>query len=348
MDKTIFVVDDIGANLFAAEEALEEYYNVITAPSAKRAIELLEKVVPQLILMDVDMPEMDGFEALKYLKSKERFKDIPVVMLTGMSDMETEVKGFEMGAWDFIAKPFSAPVLLNRVKMHIGISELIKERTDMLKDMFKNRIYVLTDIVERRDKLTGGHVEYAAAQHSATERSAEIIKILVTALQQQKVYYENVKDWDPDSIASSSLLHDIGKITITDSILSKPEDLSPEEFEIMKTHTEAGERIINQIIERDDESEFLYFAKLFAKYHHERWDGEGYPLGLKGEDIPLEGRIMAVVDAYDALISGKNREVMTVDEAFIEIAEGSGTQFDPKIVEVFCKARDQIKEVSRV
>ena len=335
MEKTIFVVDDIRANLFAAEEVLEEQYNVITTTSAVKAIELLEKITPQLILMDVDMPDMDGFEALKYLKSKERFKDIPVIMLTGMSDIETEVKGFEMGAVDFISKPFSEPVLLNRVKMHIGISEIIKERTDMLKDTFKNRLYVLTDIVEKRDKYTGGH----------TERTAQFIKILVSAMQREKVYYETVMDWDPDSIASSSLLHDIGKITITDSILAKPGKLTPEEFEIMKTHSEAGERIINQIIERDGENEFLRYAKLFAKYHHERWDGSGYPLGLKGQDIPLEGRIMAIVDVYDNLVSADPGEALTSDEAVEFIAEAGGTQFDPKIVEVFCKISDKLKEV---
>ena len=342
MEKTIFVVDDVEANLFAAEETLEEHYNVITAQSGRRAIELLEKIKPHLILMDIDMPDMDGFETLKYLKSKECFHDIPVIMLTGMSDIDSEVKGFEMGAVDFIAKPFSAPVLLNRVKLHIDINEIIKERTELIKERtaklmeaFKSRIYVLTDIVEKRDKLAGGH----------TERASRFVKILITAMQEQKVYFDTIKDWDPDSISSSSLLHDIGKITVTDSILTKPGKLTPEEFEIMKTHAAAGEKIINQIIGRDGENEFLYHAKLFAKFHHERWDGSGYPSGLKGEDIPLEGRIMALVDVYDNLIFGKDKEHLSCEQAAEAIVEASGTQFDPKIVEVFRSVRDQFKEV---
>ena len=342
MEKTIFVVDDVDANLFAAEEVLEEYYNVITAQSGRRAIELLEKITPHLILMDIDMPGMDGFETLRYLKSKERFNNIPVIMLTGMSDIDSEVKGFEMGAVDFIAKPFSAPVLLNRVKLHIDINEIIKERTEMIKERtaklmetFKSRIYVLTDIVEKRDKLTGGH----------TERCARFVKILITAMQEQKVYMDIIKDWDPDSISSSSLLHDIGKISVTDAILTKPGRLTPEEFEVMKTHAEAGEKIINQIIGRDGENEFLYHAKLFAKFHHERWDGSGYPICLKGEDIPLQGRIMALVDVYDNSIFGKYKEHLSCEQAAEAIVEASGTQFDPKIVDVFSSVRDQFKEV---
>ncbi|MCL2616592.1 MAG: response regulator [Defluviitaleaceae bacterium] len=336
MEKTIFIVDNVHTNLYAVEQALEAHYNVLTMPSGKKAISILEKITPHLILLDIDMPDMNGFEVLQYLKSHEEYRKIPVVFLTGVNDDEAEAKGFEMGIVDFIAKPFSTPILLSRIKRHIDANQSIYDNNYKLDQTMQSRIYILADIAEKRDQSTGGHIE----------RVANCIEILIKAMQERGVYHEEIKDWKPHRMAESSLLHDIGKITITDTILNKPGKLTPEEFEIIKSHTLASAKIINQVIARDGESDFLHHALLFAKYHHERWDGSGYPFGLVGEDIPMQGRIMSLVDVYDALISERlDKEAFSDEHAAEYILEQSGKHFDPRIVEVFNEIRDQFRAV---
>ncbi|MCL2171852.1 MAG: response regulator, partial [Defluviitaleaceae bacterium] len=293
MDKTIFVIDDSHTNLFVAEEVLEPFYNVITIPSGEAAIEMLGKITPQLILLDIDMPGMDGFGVLDFLKGHTSYRDIPVIFLTSISDPKTEARGFDMGVVDFIIKPFSAPVLLNRVRSQIGIWELVRNRTDQLQKAHNSIIYVLADMVENRDEPTGGHIE----------RTSRFTALLISRMQQRGIYMDEIRDWDAQMMAECSLLHDVGKIRIADAILNKPAKLSREEFEIMKTHCIAGREIIDKIIERTGDNIFLTNAKLFAEFHHERYNGAGYPHGLAGDAIPLQGRVMAVVDVYDALIS---------------------------------------------
>ena len=331
MDKTIFVVDDSHTNLFAAEEALEELYNVITVPSGAKTITLLEKIKPDLILLDIEMPEMDGFEVLKFLKSQDRFKEIPVIFLTSLVDTDVEVKGFQMGVVDFIIKPFSAPVLINRVKLHLSTSDLIIRRTAQLLQAHQNMIYILADMIETRDECTGGHVE----------RTAAFMKLLITCLQEEGIYSDEVVNWDADLVSESAMIHDIGKINISDTILNKPGRLTPEEYEIMKTHAMIGRRIIDRIADRAGESEFLTHARAFVAYHHERWDGSGYPYGLAGEDIPINGRLMALVDVYDALLSERPyKKAFSYEDALRIIVEDSGKHFDPKIVEIFRQKND--------
>jgi putative two-component system response regulator len=336
MVKTVFVVDDSDTNLSIAEQALEEDYRVMTLPSAFKMFSLLEKVKPDLILLDIEMPEIHGFDALKRLKETKAYADIPVIFLTSLTDAEVEAKGFEIGAIDFITKPFSAPVLRNRIRTHLNIDELIRERTHKLERLQNSIVFVLADIVENRDKDTGGHIA----------RTTKYIKILIDAMIEEGVYSEELRRWDLESAVSSARLHDVGKITISDFILNKPGPLTDEEFEIIKTHAAAGERIIEQIMFQTDEVEFLYNAKMFSGYHHERWDGSGYPYGLKGNDIPLQGRMMALVDVYDALVSERPyKKSFTEEEALKIITDGSGKHFDPAIVDIFLKRREQFKAV---
>ena len=333
--KTIFVIDDSDTNLSMAETALEDYYRVMTMPSADKMFRLLEKVIPDLILLDIEMPQMDGFEALRELKSIDSYAAIPVIFLTGRTDEAVEVLGFEMGAVDFITKPFSAPVLLNRIRTHLNIDDIIRERTDQLHRMQNSIISVLADMVENRDKGTGGHIE----------RTSIYIKILINAMMSRGVYADEIKKWDVDRIISSARMHDLGKISITDMIMNKPDKLTNEEYEVMKTHAIEGERIIDEIISRTGEAEFLSNAKLFAGCHHERWDGKGYPRGLRGEEIPLQGRIMAIVDVYDALVSERPyKKAFPEDEAVNIIMESAGTHYDPKIAGVFYEVKDQFKK----
>jgi len=337
MYKTIFVVDDNDINLSIAKEALKGQYRVMSLPSAAKMFSLLGKITPDLILLDIEMPETDGFEALRLLKNSVDWEDIPVVFLTSMTDAEIEARGFEMGVVDFVTKPFSAPVLLNRIKTHLLIDEIIRERTLRLQRLQSSLIIVLADMVENRDEVTGGHIE----------RTTIYIRLLMDELMEQGVYTEEIQGLDFDLFANSARLHDVGKISISDTILNKPGKLGDEEFAIMKTHAQKGEGIISQIVSRADDGEaFLENAKLFAGYHHERWDGRGYPYGLKEADAPIQGRIMALVDVYDALVSERPyKKPFSHEESVSIIMDSAGTQFDPLITDVFYKVNEKFADV---
>jgi len=339
MQKTIFVVDDNDTNLSVIKDALKEQYRVMTLPSAAKMFALIEKITPDSILLDIEMPEMDGFEALRRLKANKLYAGIPVIFLTAMTDAAIEARGFQLGVVDFITKPFSAPVLLNRMKTHLDIDGIIRERTAQLQRLKHGIVFVLADMVENRDHGTGGHVE----------RTTMYVEILIAAMMARGVHIEEIRGMNQESLASSARLHDVGKISISDTILNKPDKLTAEEFTIMKTHTTEGERIIDQIISRTDNQEFLHNAKLFAGYHHERWDGKGYPYGLEGASIPLQGRLMAIVDVYDALISERPyKKAFTHEEATQIIVENAGKQFDPSLAQLFYEVSGQFKELKNM
>jgi len=349
--KTIFVVDDNTVNLMTADETLSDWYNVITLASASTMFEFLKNTIPDLILLDIMMPDIDGFEALKRLREDKRYAKIPIIFLTSKNDPTTEALGFEMGVIDFISKPFSRPVLLNRLKTHLHIEDIISERTAIIteqKEALKNRterlirlqnsmVSVLAGMVENRDRLTGEHIT----------RTTGYIRILLNEMVARGIYADEMKGWDFDVVISSARLHDLGKIAVTDLILNKPEKLTAEEFEIIKTHSVEGERIIDEIIKKSGDEIFLHNAKLFAGYHHERWDGTGYPRGLKGTDIPLQGRIMAIADVYDALVSDRSYKKAYSHKRAVEIIlENRGKQFDPNIVDVFIEVNGLFAEVN--
>jgi len=339
MQKTIFVVDDSSTNLQVVEQALAKKYRLITLASAAKMFAALEKITPDLILLDIKMPEMDGYEALKQLKSNVRTSDIPVVFLTSLTEDTDESYGLELGAVDFITKPFSKSVLLNRIKYHLHIDELIRERTGQLLRLKNGIVFAMAEMVESRDANTGGHVE----------RTTVYIETLIKAMMAQGVSVDEIIHWDLESVVSSARLHDVGKVAISDTILNKPSMLTDEEFKIMKTHAAEGEKLIDGIIARTGNELFLYNAKLFAGYHHERWDGKGYPHGSAGTDIPLQGRIMAVIDVYDALVSERPyKKPFTHKEAVRIIMENSGTQFDPSIAKVFYEVQDQFNAANVV
>lgn len=329
MQKTIFIVDDVEMNLQVAEESLEKRYRVITISSAIRMFTILKRLTPDLILLDVKMPEMNGFEAMKILKANPLYSNIPVIFLTGLNDSESEAYGIELGAVDFITKPFSEPVLLNRVKHHLEIDQLIKDRTADILRLQNGIVYTIADLVENRDGNTGGHIA----------RTTNYLKILVDTMLALGIYAEEMSDWDLDLLTSSARLHDVGKISITDTILNKPGRYTPEEFEIMKEHTTIGRKIIDKMMDRAGNFDFLEYAKNFAAYHHEWWDGSGYPYKLEGSEIPLMGRILALVDVYDALTMERPyKPAFTHERALQIIREETGTHFDPRVVEAFLTA----------
>jgi len=346
MRKTVFLIDDNETNITVAEEALTKQYRVISLSSAEQMFAALEKFTPDLILLDIEMPQMSGFEAMKRLKANSAYTEIPVIFLTSCTDAASEAYGIELGAVDFIMKPFSEPVLMNRIKNHLNIDELIRERTaqlikrrEQLVQLQNGIVFSMADLVENRDKNTGGHIE----------RTAVYIKILIDALLEQGIYADEMQRWNIESVISSARLHDVGKIAIPDSILNKPDILTESEYEVMKTHSIEGERIIDRTIQRTGDGEFLHNAKMIAAYHHERWDGSGYPYTLEGGKIPLQGRIMAVIDVYDALVSERPyKKAFTHMQAVDIIAEGSGRHYDPLIARCFSEIHDQIKAVRSI
>jgi len=348
--KTIFVVDDSSTNLLLAEKVLMDDYDVITMLSAFTMFDLLENVTPDLILLDIMMPDINGFEVLERLKTSSHFSAIPVVLLTGITDVKTETRGFEMGAADFVTKPFSKPVLLNRIKAILNVEDIIRGRTEKLREQTKllekrteklmrlqnSMTSVLAHLVENRDKLTGEHIE----------RTTAYIEILLYEMMDKGIYQDEMQDWSIDIIISAARLHDMGKIVVSDTILNKPGKLTEEEFEIIKGHTLAGESILEDITKKAGDDDFLQHARLLAVSHHERWDGTGYPHGLKGDSIPLQGRIMAIADVYDALVSNRPyKKAFSHEKAVQIIIESKGSHFDPILVDLFLEVSDSFEKI---
>jgi putative two-component system response regulator len=324
--KTIFIVDDNNTNLLAAKMALDGTYRAFALPSAEKMFKLGEKIMPDLILLDLNMPEMDGFEAMQALKGDERLAQVPVIFLTAKNDEASEIRGFEMGALDFINKPFSAPILLKRIEHHLHTDRLIKESQQAVRDIHNATISVIADLVESRDKVTGGHIE----------RTQLYLELLVGELLRSGRFSEEIAGWDLTVLLPSAQLHDVGKINVSDAILNKPGKLTDEEFRLIKRHPAEGEEIVEKIMSKTKDDGFLRHAKLFAGYHHEKYDGSGYPRGLSGDEIPLQGRLMAVADVYDALVTERPYKAAFSHDAAVEIIrDGSGAHFDPKIVEAF-------------
>jgi len=334
------MVDDDPTNLNVARNNLMGRYSIVTVPSGEKLFGLLDKISPSLILLDIEMPEMNGYEVMKKLKSNGKTAHIPVIFLTAKIDPASEIEGLSLGAVDYITKPFSRDLLIKRIDLHILFEKQRKEllsynlslenevgkQAQTVMELQNAIIKIIAELVESRDSITGGHIE----------RTQHYIRLLIDFLLEHKVYADVLSTWDIDLFVMSSQLHDVGKITIKDDILMKPAKLTDDEFEEMKHHTIAGVEIIRRIEETTVESEFLTFAAALAVSHHEKWDGTGYPYGLSGNDIPLQGRLMALVDVYDALTNDRPyKKAFSHDEAVEIIRNGSGTHFDPLIADVF-------------
>jgi putative two-component system response regulator len=352
--KRIALVDDDITSLALGKGIMAELYDVVTIPSGEKLFQFLERAHPDLILLDVDMPKMNGYDTLRRLKAQPDTQDIPVIFLTSMSDTSSEIEGLNLGAVDYLSKPFSPPLLLKRLELHLkvvsqqrelinynnNLQEMVRSRTKTVLDMQNSVLKIVANLVESRDEITGGHVE----------RTRQYLAILLDGLIHMNSYMDEISTWDRDFFLQSSQLHDVGKISIPDKILLKPDKLSYEEFEEMKNHTLFGVQIIEAMQKETPESSFLSHAKILAGNHHEKWDGTGYPYHLKGQDIPLGGRLMAIADVYDALRSARPyKKPFTHEEAVRIIVDGKGTQFDPDLVDVFVAVSDQFaKTVQRI
>ncbi|MCL2839694.1 MAG: response regulator [Defluviitaleaceae bacterium] len=349
--KTIFLVDDDITNLKIGKRTLSNVYRVFVLDSGESMFELLENIQPDLILLDVNMPNMNGYEAIKILKSNEKTSAIPVIFLTALRDEEMELKGLSLGAIDYIAKPFSPPLLLKRIEVHLlveaqkhelmrfnnNLAQMVDEKTKTVVTLKNAILSTMAELVEYRDEITGGHIA----------RTQKYIEVLIDAITVEGFYAKEMSLFDKDLILQSSQLHDVGKIAISDTILNKPDKLTPEEFEIIKTHTIIGGNVIMRLKEKAMDSDFLEYASIIATTHHEKWDGSGYPYGLAGQDIPLLGRLMAVADVYDALVESRPyKKAFSHEKATGIIVEGKGSHFDPILIEVFEKNHRKFEKIT--
>ena len=351
--KKIIMVDDDRTNLTIVRNALIDRYEIFTVSSGEKLFGLLEKMKPDLILLDIEMPEMNGYEVIRKLKGSEHTVDIPVIFLSAMNDPENELEGLNLGAVDYIFKPFSRELLLKRIELHLlleaqklelkryssSLEEIVFEKTQTVLELKNAVLKTVAELVEYRDNVTGGHIE----------RTQNYLRLLVNLLLKNGVYAKELSSWDIDLFVTSSQLHDVGKISIKDSILLKPGRLTVEEFDEIKKHAAFGKEIIERIESNTRENAFLTHAKILAASHHEKWDGTGYPLGIKGEDIPLQGRLMAIVDVYDALTSHRPyKEAFTHKESIEIIKNELGRHFDPLVGEIFIRHEKEFERLMTV
>jgi len=342
MDKErVLVVDDEAFYIKVLVELLNPNYQVTLAKSGEQALKLLQaEPLPDLILLDVLMPGLDGYQVCSQIKSDARTKDIPVIFLTVKSEVEDEVTGFQCGACDYIAKPFSPPIVTARVATHLALQnsrkqlkqysehleQRVRERTEAISRTQDMAIFCMTSLAETRDNETGMHIR----------RTQHYVKVLAEHLRSHEKYSNVLDDAYIELLFKSAPLHDIGKVGVPDRILLKPGKLNPDEWEEMKKHAEYGKLALDNAEREYGGSSFLSMAKDIAYSHHERWDGKGYPLGLVAEAIPLSARLMAIADCYDALISKRvYKEAFSYEDASDIIVRGRGTHFDPDMVDAF-------------
>lgn len=357
---TVLVIDDIPENLTLMYQLLKDDYKVKGANGGERGLTLAETANPDLILLDIMMPEIDGYQVCQQLKSNPATSDIPIIFLTAKAERVDEHKGLKLGAVDYITKPINPEIVKARVKTHVSLkvaSDTLKGKNKVLEQEVKRRttealrqkaelhaiqdvaFYAMVSLAETRDNETGNHIR----------RTQAYIKRLAEQLRENPRYTSTLNNDFIDLLYKSAPLHDIGKIGIPDTILLKEGPLTSDEFEVMKTHTTIGYEAIKNAEQVSNQSmHFLDVAKEIAYSHHERWDGNGYPLGLTGEEIPLSARLMAIADVYDALISKRvYKPAFTHLDAVQIITSGKGTQFDPDVTDAFSDIADDLYAIAQ-
>ena len=349
----ILVIDDTPANLALLANLLRETYEVCIANHGQKGLTLAFSDLPDLILLDVMMPDMDGWEVCRRLKSDPRTFRIPVIFLTAKASQEDEEFGLSLGAVDFITKPISPPIVLARIKTHLqnkAWQDFLQDQNDWLQVEVLRRlsevnrlqdasIWVMVSLAEFRDECTGYHIR----------RTQEFVRMLAEHLALESSYAAQLTAHDIEQLAKSAPLHDIGKIAIPDHILLKPDKLSIEEFSIMKTHAERGFEMLKTAGSyMGEQGDFLLRSMEIARHHHEKWDGSGYPDGLAGTSIPLSARLMAVADVYDALITKRPYKKPFTHEAALQFIEGnSGSHFEPRMVQALVALQSRFIEISK-
>ncbi len=338
----ILVVDDLDANRKMLGTFLTQMgYSIIEASDGEEALERFQEHRPDLLILDLNMPKMDGYEVCRRLKSNPDTKIVPIVVITGLGDDKSHLKALEMGADDFLAKPFNIHFLKAKLKSLLSLKRLYDENKEYQERLKQDNISLMQQVISTQDVTIIALAKLAEFRDPETgehlERMREFAGVLALELSKSPKYQDYITDQYIENIYKSTPLHDIGKVGIPDSILLKPGKLTTEEFEIMKGHSEIGGDAIASAIKLSGiEKSFLDMGKEIAYYHHEKWNGSGYPKGLKDDEIPLTARITALADVYDALTTKRVYKPAFPHEKSREIIiEGSGSSFDPEIVETF-------------
>jgi putative two-component system response regulator len=351
---TVLVVDDTPENLSLMSALLKDHYKVKVANHGEKGLKIaMSDNPPDLILLDIMMPDIDGYEVCRRLKAHAATREIPVIFLTAKSETEDEKKGLELGAVDYITKPISPPIVLARVATQLSLkasADFLRDKNDFLEQEVAKRtqevmaiqevtILAMASLAETRDSDTGNHIR----------RTQYYVQALAETLKQHPRFTGFLTPYNVQMLFRSAPLHDIGKVGIPDSILLKPGRLTPEEFEVMKTHTTLGRDAIAHAEDAlGTKVEFLSMAKEIALSHQEKWDGTGYPEGLSGNAIPISARLMALADVYDALISRRvYKEGMSHAQAVDIIVQGRGSHFDPDIVDGFLEIQEEFRAIAQ-
>ncbi len=351
---TILIVDDTPDNISLLNGLLKGAYRVKIANNGLKALKAVGRSPPpDLILLDIMMPEMDGYEVCRRLKADPATADIPVIFLTAKTHVEDERRGLALGAVDYIIKPISPPILLSRVQTHLRLKEAkdhladqnallerkVAERTRWLVQLQDVTMVAMGALAESRDPETGNHIR----------RTRNYVRLLAEHLSDHPRFRDFLTPENIELLYKSAPLHDIGKVGVPDHILLKPGRLTAEEFELMKKHTIFGrDAIIAAEKMLEDTESFLVMAREIAWFHQEKWDGSGYPQGLAGDDIPISARLMAVADVYDALISRRvYKPPFSHEKSVAIIKAGSGSHFDPDMVTAFLEISDRFLEIAK-
>lgn len=343
----VLIVDDIIANLTVLAEMIKKAgFMARPVTSVAQALEAIDIYEPQLILLDISMPDMDGFDLCEMLKSSTKTRDIPIIFISAMNSTVDKVKGFQLGAVDFITKPFELEEVILRVSTHIKIyrmqhelesynnklQRLLSEQHNTMMMEYRNMFLTMAKLAEVREKTDEFHFINVAKK----------CRILAMSLQLSDYFEDQISDEFINLIELAAPLHDIGKIVLPDSVLCKPDKLTSEEMDIIKKHPTLGAEILKSVYKQNEPNELFDLATEIAQYHHEKWDGSGYPEGLKGEEIPISARIMSVVDAYEALTSKTCYHEPYTHEISMEIIlNESGKSFDPGIIDILSKIQKQ-------
>lgn len=350
---TVLVVDDTPANLTLMAGVLNKHYRVQVAVSGAKALDIVRRRAPDLVVLDVMMPELDGYEVCRRLKDDPATQHLPVIFLTALSRPEDETAAFEAGGADFVSKPFNPATLLARVRTQVGLKlaeDRLRDRATALAGELAARqrevealrdttLFVMVGMAEFRDSDTGHHIQ----------RTQEYVRTLARWLAARPDAPPGLDEATIDELARAAPLHDIGKVSTPDAVLLKPGRLTADEWVVMKQHTTAGAALLQRAIDRLGASagQLLHFGQQIARHHHERWDGTGYPDGLAGDAIPLAARLMAVADVYDALISRRPyKEPMPHAEAMALIRAGAGGHFDPRLVDALVACEQRFIEIA--
>lgn len=343
MKKTILVVDDDRLNLMMAQKLLAEDYHVAAVNSGELALHFLEKKQPDLILLDIQMPLMDGFEVMRRLQEHEQWRKISVIFLTADRSEETEETCFKMGAVDYIGKPFVPAIMMQRIHRTLeldgyrrSLEDMVAQQLQRITQLQQDIIFSMANLIESRDGTTGEHVK----------RTSGYVNLLVEKMQEKGLYKEILTREYVDYLRKAAPLHDIGKIAIPDAVLQKPGKLTREEYEMIQIHAKEGGRLIRENMSRIAEHEFVDIACDMAACHHEKWAGGGYPEGIKGEEIPLSARILAIADVFDALVSERQyKKGMSLEQAFAIMKEERGKSFEPELLDLFLDTEEDLRHM---